>query len=97
MSQYYYSVKVYWLTLYSGKKRRINIIIKDDDKVFKEFTLLTYKLTSDLPINCICAVILVIICTDTSRLPEDQNSSLTNLAFGHLLLSKLAFDSKKPF
>lgn len=32
----------------------------------------TYKLTFYLPINCICAVILVIICTDISRLPEPK-------------------------
>lgn len=33
----------------------------------------TYKLTSYLPVNCICAVILVIICTDTSRLWFDKH------------------------
>lgn len=32
----------------------------------------TYKRTSYLPINCICAVILVIIRPDTSRLPEPK-------------------------
>lgn len=35
-------------------------------------------LTSDLPINCITAVILVIICTRTPRLPEYNKSSLAN-------------------
>lgn len=33
------------------------------------------RLTSDLPINGIRAVILVIICTGTARLPEHQKSS----------------------
>ena len=34
------------------------------------------KLTSDLPINCIAAVVLVIVCTRTSGLPEHNKSSL---------------------
>lgn len=45
-----------------------------------KFRLKLYtRLTSDLPVNCISAVILVTICTGTPRLPEHQKSRLANM------------------
>lgn len=48
--------------------------------------IFAYKLTSYLPINCIWAVILVIICPNTSRLPQYQNIILRNMGHNELIV-----------
>lgn len=71
-----------YLVLWEEKRRtkRIRMVYKLFRQIKKvkrisSMTLggkITYKLTSYLPIHCICAVVLVIISPDTARLPEPK-------------------------
>ena len=65
----------------------LDSIMKGSNQLGISTFQLNNRLTSDLPVNCITAVILVIICTGTPRLLEHNAASLANVgqedAFDH--------------